>query len=46
MRPVFKDNHYFIAPDQVGHGKAETYISADEDYKMLKGLLPDEGIRR
>jgi pimeloyl-ACP methyl ester carboxylesterase len=43
MQPYFKGNYHFIAPDQGGHGKSGVYISADEEYKVLKRFLLDAG---
>ena len=43
IHPCFKENYHFIAPDQGGHGKAEAYVSADEEYKTLKSFLLDVG---
>lgn len=45
MHPFFTGNYQFIAPDQGGHGKAGAYISAEEEYKTLKGFLLDAGYR-
>jgi pimeloyl-ACP methyl ester carboxylesterase len=39
MSPFFQGSYHIIAPDQGGHGKAEAYISADEEYQTLKSFL-------
>ncbi len=43
MSPYFQGAYHIIAPDQGGHGKAGAYISADEEYKTLKGFLLETG---
>lgn len=43
MSPYFKDEYCFIAPDQGGHGKVGAYISADAEYRELKGYLLEKG---
>ena len=43
MHPYFHKEYHFIAPDQGGHGKAGSYISADEEYKTLRSFLLDSG---
>lgn len=39
LHPYFKNDYYFIAPDQGGHGTAGAYHSADEEYSTLKQFL-------
>ena len=43
MHPYFYKEYHFIAPDQGGHGKAGSYINADEEYKTLRSFLLDSG---
>ncbi len=43
MAPHFRGMYHIIAPDQGGHGKADSYISADEEYKTLKSFLTEIG---
>lgn len=46
MSPYFSKQYHIIAPDQGGHGKAGAYVSADEEYKSLKGYLLEKGIKK
>ena len=46
MKPYFKGNHFFIAPDQGGHGKAGAYISAEEEYRELKAYLVENDYKK
>jgi len=39
MSPFLQDSYHIIAPDQGGHRKAGSYISADEEYQTLKCFL-------
>ena len=39
MNPYFKRQYHIISPDQGGHGKAGSYISADAEYQELKTWL-------
>ena len=43
MCPYLKGNYFIVAPDQGGHGKAETYVSADDEYRQLKEYLIKNG---
>lgn len=43
MKPFFKDEYCFIAPDQGGHGQAGAYTTADQEYAELKGYLREKG---
>ncbi len=43
MSPHFLGQYHFIAPDQGGHGQAGPYISADMEYRELKGFLHETG---
>ena len=45
MRPYFKGEYHIIAPDQGGHGKAGSYVSADAEYAALRSFLKENGIR-
>ncbi|MCR4640610.1 MAG: hypothetical protein K5697_01105 [Lachnospiraceae bacterium] len=45
MEPYFKGTYHFISPDLGGHGKAGKFISADEEYKVLKSFLHDREIK-
>ena len=45
MRPYWKGAYHVIAPDQGGHGKADTYISADEEYQALRSFLLENDCR-
>jgi len=45
MSPCFTKAYRIIAPDQGGHGKADAYVSADEEYKSLKAYLTEKGIK-
>lgn len=39
MQPYFTKQYHVIVPDQGGHGKAGSYISADQEYEDLKSFL-------
>ncbi len=43
MCPYLKGNYFIVAPDQGGHGKAEAYVSADDEYRQLKEYLIKNG---
>lgn len=43
MTPYLKGSYHIIAPDQGGHGKAGSYVSADKEYQTLKAHLLDNG---
>ena len=46
MKPYFKGDYFFIAPDQGGHGKAGAYISAEEEYRELKAYLVENDYKK
>nr|MCR5214818.1 hypothetical protein [Eubacterium sp.] len=46
MSPYFKGDYHIISPDQGGHGQAEAYINADEEYACLKKYLHDNGMNK
>lgn len=43
MKPYFTGTYHIIAPDQGGHGKADGYTSADEEYRTLRSFLLEIG---
>ena len=46
LSPHFRGEYHIIAPDQGGHGKAGSYISADEEYRGLKSWLLEHGYQK
>ena len=45
MSPYFKGSYHILAPDQGGHGQAGGYTGADEEYRVLKAFLLENGCR-
>ena len=45
MNPYFRGQYHIIAPDQGGHGKAGSYVSADEEYAALRSFLRENGFK-
>ena len=45
MSPFLRGCYHIIAPDQGGHGKAGTYISADNEYQTLRSFLLETDCR-
>ena len=43
MAPHMKGNYHIVAPDQGGHGKADQYHSAEEEYAQLRAFLREIG---
>ena len=43
MSPYFRGAYHVIAPDQGAHGKAGSYISADDEYQTLRSFLLESG---
>ena len=46
MSPYLKGEYRIISPDQGGHGSAEAYVSADDEYQQLKQFLEKQGIKK
>lgn len=46
VSPHLKGRYHVVAPDQGGHGKAEKYSGAQEEYRELKTFLLDRDFRK
>lgn len=46
MKPYITGKYHVIAPDQGGHGRAGSYLSAEAEYKTLKEYLLETGCTR